>query len=649
MFIILGVLLLLTVILVVYYATQEEPVRRAPAVPEFAAPVQDYVQECLYDISRDGVALMGAQGGYINIPASIANTPDAYIPNDALGVVKTPLWYFDAEDRVPSLDYMQDELARYVRERLPQCIDGFRSFEQFDVSYQEILPVVTFTSDDVVVELRWPVRVESAGSTADIESFITTLDVPIREMWFLADSVMQEENRVAWFENLTIDLLSADPEIPMNGVLFECGIKKWRVSELKDRFSEVLYYNIPRIRVADTNYPPPERDVSVYDGLKRDRKRIVQDLVQEREVDWPEDTPIDAFEFNRMMFDVGYPSTDLKVGFQFLPDWSLRFVGRPHSGGVMSSALMKGMQKYLSFLCINAYHFTYDVIYPVKAMIRDDDAFDGDGFVFQFGFPVIVKNNAAQRVFFGTNKFEEPIVYSDFCEQLSDEVLDVRVKGFVEDSPVAEELAGVNITYHCLNQYCDLGETYSDGSGNVRLNTYLPYGCSNPRVTAEKPGYVPVSRFVKPGVNELEMTMLKELDVVPRIYPYQDPPGTWQLAQVREYLTDTQELTVRISIRDEAYDQTFQLVNDSAVELVYGDARYDIDAILTQAGQVVGGYHAENITIEYDDFAGSDTMVLNVVEFRPMKEDRADMYMFLYENGMMGDESYKFALRPDFR
>ena len=74
---------------------------------------------------------------------------------------------------------------------------------------------------------------------------------------------------------------------------------------------------------------------------------------------------------------------------------------------------------------------------------------------------------------------------------------DIRALGFLEGSPVAEELEDVNITYSCVSQECLLGKTYSDGSGAIRLNTYLPEGCSNPAVIANKEGYIPKREYVR--------------------------------------------------------------------------------------------------------------------------------------------------------
>jgi len=654
-FIILGILLLLSIAIVIYFTSQQAraPIKRVSSVPEFVQPVYDYVESCLEDVSRDGVALLGAQGGYINVPGIIANTPSAYVPNDPRGISKTPLWYFEGEDRTPSIEFMQAELARYVRSRLPECTRGFDSFERFEIEQGEIIPRVLMTSNDVVVELNWPLRVSSIDRQTDISEFVVSHPVRLKQLWLLAESIMRKENADAWFENLTIDFLAADSDIPLNGMLFECGFKKWHVRDLKERFRRVLRYNIPRVRVDNTQYPPPLEPKRVYDDLQRRAGMIRDDLVDERSVDWPEQVPRDVFEFNRMRMDVGFPKTDLKVGFHFLPDWDLRFTATPNSGGVMSTSQMKSSQKLLPFVCINAYHFTYDVIYPIKVSVRDDLAYNGDGFVFQFGFPVVVKNNAPARGVFGVRKFEDAAYRPQFCTKLSDEIVDIRAKGFVLQSPVAEELSEVNITYECLDNYCELGQTASDGSGHVRLNTYLPQGCSNPKVTASKDGYISGSAFLEPGVTEVDVTLLKSFGVEFRLWPYQDPPGQWQLNQVSD-LSPSMRALVSVSVRNASYNQVITVSQNESesIDLVYGDARYDVNVMLMRGEQLIGGYHANNLSIEFDDFAGKDTIVFNVVEYRPyptQSEQQVDMFRFLYEEGERDGVPLEVALRPTFK
>jgi len=650
LFIIIGIIILLSVALVIYFTTEttKAPARKYVSVPEDIQPVHDYVSECLYQVSKDGLAILGTQGGFINVPGIIQNTPSSYIPGDNLGVIKTPLWYYEGEDRTPDLDFMAAELARYIKVRLPLCINNFTALgPQFTVYSQEMLPLVSFAANDVIVELDWPMQISTVERTTSVNRFITELPVKFKEMWLLADSIMRNENEQAWFENLTIDLYAADPEIPVGGMEVKCGASKWRLRLLKDRFRDVLTQNIPLIRVANTNYPLPNADESVYKLLKQDAENIRDDLAAGSRPDWPASTPEDAFEYNRMMLDTGFPKTDIKAAFYFMPDWDLKFIGKPNEGGMLSSSEMKGAPEFLRFMCINTYHFTYDIIYPVKGILRDDAAFNGEGFLFQFAFPVVVKNNAPARDVFGVRKFKDATIYPDFCTDFGDEVVDVRAMGFIENSPIAVELDNASIIYRCLNIECELGRTYSDGSGHTRLYTYLPRGCSNPIIIARKPGYIESREYSKEGVNELQLTKLQKLNFTLKLHPYIYDAKNWlPTKNMEEYQHAT------ISISTDGYDQFFTYPDDTELDLIYGDANYDIDILLMTGREVIGGYHAKNLSISYAEFIGKDNLVFNVVEFRPNPveaEEDIKMFSYLYEGGEIQNQPYAEVLKPRFK
>ncbi len=670
-FIIIGLVLLLSVATVIYFTQKRitTPIKRVVAVPEEVQQVYDYVATCTDQIGKDGLIIMGAQAGFINIPPIIEKNPNAYVIADPMGIAKTPMWYYEGEDRTPTQEFMERELALYVKQNLPDCVKNFEAFKEIYEITQvgEIIPVVTFTDAEVIIEVKWPLDVKMQDRVIKLEQFISSFTLKYKQMHELAKKTMETENQQGWFENLTIDLMSANPKIPVSGMEIKCGTRRWHISEIKKELQTMLYYNLPFIRVENTKYPAPLAPKGVYDDLKEQAAEIREDLTEDRSPKWPENPPADVFEMNRMRLDVGARRTDLKAAFVYFPDWPLLVNAQPNSGGTLSTAQVKGARKYLSFLCINQWHFTYDVIYPVKMIIRDDTAFNGEGYTFQFGFPVIIEDNEESRVFFGIRKFVIPDVGVDFCTNFGTRAIDVRALGFVEGSPVAEELEDANITYRCLNQECVLGKTYSDGTGTIKLNSYLPEGCSNPLLIASKEGYLPGQQFAKDKI-DIMMTKLQRMKYSIVIHPYDSINKRWLEGQFPKF-TKTMHASVTISLRNTSYDQyksypasaeaftigreayelsTIGNVTTDEIDVVWGDAQYDIDILLFKGSLPVGGYHAENLTIKYEEIAGKQNAIFHVAEYRPLPEkatQQQDMYLFLYgEKGL----PYAKTLKPTF-
>lgn len=668
LFIILGIILLFTIGTVLYFTTQQTraPLQQVVQVPEELQKVYDYVTECIDQTSREGLTLMGAQGGYVTLPTIIARNPNAHLNADLLGVTKTPYWYYEGEDRTPSVDYMQRDLARHVRLNLPFCTGNFDAFAAtFNIiPVGEPLPTVTITDDRVLVEVAWPLNINAQGRQLNLNQFIVAHNVQLKKMHDLATKTMDFENKNGWMENLTIDLMSANERIPMSGLQFKCGTQRWHIMTIKDELQNTLYYNLPSIRIENTDYPEPLASMGTYRALKSKAEDLRDDAEAGRNTNYPTDAPQDAFEINRMMIDVGAEKSNLKAAFIYQPDWKMLINAQPSQGGILSTAQMKGNAQYLRFLCMNQYHFAYDVIYPVKFLVKDPTAFNGDGYTFQMAFPVIIEDNEENRRYFGLRRFEIPDVGGEYCQTTSNTVLDVRALGFTEGSVVAEELSGANITYQCINQECVLGET-KPSAGYVRLNAFLPEGCSNPTIIAQKDGYLPGKKTTNGGVVDVFMTKLHNVNYSIILHPYYEDVSETNPYQATgaQWIQETgpmpkdRHAVIMISARNYSYDQYkvypenyAELEGQAGLNFVYNTAQYDIDVLLMKDDTPIGGYHAENITLSYADIANSKEVVFHVVEYRPLPaqpHQQAGLFTFLYDR-LPKDQKYA-TLKPVFR
>lgn len=649
-FIIIGIVLLLTIGITVYLTTQKviKPVEEEVIVPEDVRPVYDYVQSCANDIARDAIGLLGLQGGFISLPGIIERTPTAYIPADSANLFKVPLWYYEGEDRTPSVGYMEREISRYLNERLGECADGFADFEPaYTVALQGNASTRTVIAEDaVVVRVSWPLELRAADRTTRLNDFVVRMPVRLRQLWELANATMAAENSRALFENLTIDLMAADSEnIPMDGFTVQCGVKRWNLNDVRKRLETLLYYNIPTARVKNTDHYPFEQSEGTYETLHKEYVRMTKELEQGKETIAPpkREAPRDAYQYFKTYFDVGVRPSNLKMGFEFQPAWGLQVNAQPSDGPVLKSNAGKGPSKYLRFLCINQWHFAYDVIYYVKATVRDPDAFDGKGYVFQFAFPVLINDNAADRVAFGAKKFQSlDFGAPEFCNTLGTQPADIRAFGAMEGVPVLMELPDAHITYKCLAQECDLGNTQSDG-GTYRLSTILPQGCTNPFITASKEGYLDATAQMTGDRLDLPLVKLQDFSLNFVIHPYHGQTQTW--AEPRPLGKD-ERVSLQVSMVNKTFDQFlgFPTINET-LQLAQDTAHYDIDAMLFLRDNQIGGYHAETLNIPYDSIAGKTRATIHVVQYLPTAvtdDQKLKMIEYLQEG------VYPDALQPEF-
>lgn len=648
-FIIIGIILLLSIGIVIYLTTQRvvKPVVEEVIVPEDVRPVYEFVQGCANDVAAEGLGLLGLQGGFIRLPGIIERTPTAYIPIDTFNAFKIPLWYYEGEDRTPSLGFMEREISRHVNERLKECTGAFEPFtDRFTVTEEANVSTRTIIADDeVILRITWPLSLRTPERRTRISDFIVRMPVRLKQIWELANATMAAENRYTYFENLTIDLMAADTaNIPTDGFTIECGTKRWRITDIKDRLEKLLYYNIPAARVENTNYFPFSKDKSAYETLHKEYVRMTKELEQGKEPKPPKTAaPADAYQYFKLFFKVGARPSTLRIGFEYQPAWGMQLSAQPSEGPVLKSNMGRGPGKFLRFLCINQWHFAYDIIYPVKVTIRDDDAFAGRGYVFQFAFPVIINDNAAERVEFGYRRFEsQDFGAPEFCSTLGDKRVDIRAFGEIEGVPVLMEMPDAHITYECFNQECDLGMTAAD-EGIYRLYTYLPRSCTNPMITASKDGYLPARAQLLGDRLDLVLTKLQNLNIKYLVHPYHGQTKTWGTPRP---LKKDERVSLHVSLVNSTFDQFigFPTANET-LQLAAKTAHYDIDAILYLRDNQIGGYNAQTLRIPYDAIAGKTTITIPIVEYLPVAitdEQKLNMITYIMEG------EYRDALQPTF-
>ncbi len=644
LFIIIGLVLLLTFGLVIYVTTKKvtQPVEEL-IVPDDVRSIYDYIATCLSETSREALGILGQQGGYIYIPDSIAKTPTSYIPLDSFNFFKLPYWYYEGEDRTPSVNRMQSEVSKYIKENFGKCIDFSSLEEMYSISERNNAEIETlFTEQEVIVKLEWPLEVETSEKTTTISEFLVRHPVKVKKMWELASAVMEYENQYKFFENMTIALMAADEEVPMDGLTFRCGVERWHLRDITDRVKRVLYYNLPFVRVENTKFIPFIEKRRVYEKLAEEREEIVEDLKAGRAFKEPKYTPTDAYQFFNLKFDIGIAATDLKASFQYLPEWGMALSAQPNDGGVLKSNMVKGASKFMSFLCINQWHFTYDVIYPIKMIIRDDSAFKDEGYIFQFAFPVLINDNEGERIYFGLRRFEGVEFDTGFCENLGMQVVDIRIKGFEEEGLFATELPDVNVTYKCFNQECYLGKTRAD-EGYYRLRTLMPKGCVNPFIIASKEGYLPKTEQITGDRLDILLTGLKRMKYRVVIHPYF---STSLQFLPQEEFKENREASIRLTLKDGDYDQFKSYPSNDTIEFVDGTAKYDLDINLALNGNMIGGYKAEDLEIAYEDLVDKEEVIFHIVEYRPTpKNDQEAGAMAIFLFG----ESYQDTLKPEFK
>ena len=482
-FIIICILILLGTAFLLYFRTIIFP--GTEIVSEDIMPVKNYIDSCLSKVSEDAIVKLGIQGGYIKIPdeMKLSESYIEFLPNSNILI---PYWNSNGISYVPSIETMQQQISDYIQENIQDCInlEIFQNDYEIEQSNDTIITTVIAQEDvDITMAHQMTVRSTSTDEQSKISKFTVTVPARLRKVYDLAKQIMDAENSKTYFENMTIDWMSMNPKIPLNGIEFHCSDLKWRVEDVKKELQQTIYYNLPKVSIKNTNHPGFIEKDSVYEDLK---KYKLQDI---SEGNYPAiETPEDAYDYSHYLLDVRASKTDLKAGFFYNPVWGIELTARPSENGIMNSLKQDASQEFLSFMCLNVYHFTYDAVYPIEVMVRDDKSFNSKGYIFRFAFPVMINHNAPDRKGF-LNK-DIIIGGSDYvgaCDQLTGQEYDIRAIGLDDFGITGMSLKDVNITYDCFKFRCQLGMTKAD-EGSYRLVTKLPSSCAHGFIIAEKEG-----------------------------------------------------------------------------------------------------------------------------------------------------------------
>jgi hypothetical protein len=266
-FIIIGFIIVLSIFFYLYVRQRTTYFSPELVVPEEVIPVQQYVQSCLYDTAKNGILTMGLQSGFIEIPPDIRRNPSSYISVDPYGLLIRPYWYYRGQTRIPTEDYIRYQISRYVEDGLARCVNDFAVFRsEFDIRWTQPSVSTELGERSVNLEIDFPLEIVSKKlrKVTNLRYFKTEVPVRLKAVYELARKIMEAENNGQFLENITMDLMAANPDIPFTGMEFHCGTLKWESRAVEDDLKEILYYNIPRIRIDNTNYVPFEASPSTY-------------------------------------------------------------------------------------------------------------------------------------------------------------------------------------------------------------------------------------------------------------------------------------------------------------------------------------------------------------------------------------------------
>jgi len=652
-FIILGLILLLA--LGYFIFVREKAFMEVEQIDPEYVPVKSFVETCLYNLGRDALDILGLNGGYIYFPPDIENDPNSYISTSPTPRFKNPYWWHDGIERVPTEEFMEDQISQYVENNMPDCLSEFGAFSAvYDVIEHSNLEVSVEAGESMesLVKIYTDYSIEIKDkfnkTLAEIKDFDVEIPVRLHAIYTLATSIMDVENAQGFVERKVIDLITMDEEIPdTGGPEFKCGKLSWRIPDILGRIKTLMMVNFDFIKIKGTNFPAdryvPLPDDGAWDGLA--------------------DTYNSSYYWNHYIFDVGDEDwSDMRVSFSYDYNWELPwqqdFYIRPNDYPLLYSNSQQG-QGMLNHFCMHIWHFTYDLKFPVKVTIMDEKISKNNDYTFIFAFQGSIDHNEPKRESFTSIDYEVENFVTDeeFCEDNFSHVLIFAS----ENTSAGWEIKDVNLTYECGRFRCPLGLTkpyYDEEAGTPFWEGEVPY-CTMALLKAKKEGYSDTQKFIQTNqeeaIHKIFMDPIKEFKnfTVLKHQLIAQYDGTQYLGQrvspIGQELTNGESAMIVLSAKEKNFEKTILFSgNETIAEGVEGfsllagdDYTYDIDITIMNDDGIIGGYSGE-MEVSKGDVRYSNAVKLHAV-YRYFSDD---LEAALFYSGLSDYSNY--VMEPEF-
>ena len=407
----------------------------AVQLPKNMEPVYDYYLSCLDATAREGLSLLGEQGGYIEVPEFVPGSQ--YMPFsshlDFFGQ-PVPYWMYVSgnnllKEQVPTKKMMERELEAYIEDRITNCDFSDFELQGYDVLVEQGSVSVDINDLSVGVDVNNDLVIYFEEQSAVVTRHDVSVSSKLGKFYDLALDVYNYEKKNMFLEKYALDVMRL--YAPVTGVEITCSPKIFVKEEIREDLVSGLSANIGALKLEGDYYALASK------------------------------------EGNYFVTDIGQ-NVDENINFIYSSDWPARV--EIYGDEVVEPV---GLQKGMGILgfCYVPYHFVYDINFPVLIQFWDNQE------MFQFPVAVIIDKNQKREAL--------PTIAG---ESIEDEICKYKNQQ-VRVSTYDSELTPVEarIKFKCLNSWCEIGETSLQG-GNAVLNADMPQ-CVNGFIVASAEGY----------------------------------------------------------------------------------------------------------------------------------------------------------------
>jgi len=184
LFIILGILLLLSVGIILYlnfYLVKEDLSSNIGSTSTGkVSSVKLFVENCHKKSLTEGVQSLALNGGYFE---TITLSSSFY---------HIPYYFYQGTDLSPNKAKMEQQLSDYIKQEIITCTQNF-SVISYDLVLGNVSVVASIDENSVSSKLNWPIKINLDGSQTEISSFNEKINVRLGLLYNLAKNITSNQ------------------------------------------------------------------------------------------------------------------------------------------------------------------------------------------------------------------------------------------------------------------------------------------------------------------------------------------------------------------------------------------------------------------------------------------------------------------------
>jgi len=224
-YILLALILAIGYGLIVYLRnseTEKVEIGKISNMPFEISPIKTYIENCIENTGKNALLLIGKQGGYYKLK-------NPYLKDDNFNL---PYYIYNYIDFSPSIKDIENEISKYIDNRLESCINNFEEFKKigFDISQDKPKSNTKIAINSAYIEVNFPIVITKGGNIQKIEKLSSSINnVHLKSIHNVSKEISnlqyQEPNKLCLSclydfgekNNLYIDVI----EYPNNTLIFE--------------------------------------------------------------------------------------------------------------------------------------------------------------------------------------------------------------------------------------------------------------------------------------------------------------------------------------------------------------------------------------------------------------------------------------------